>query len=353
MKLLILLLCLCCLCGCETHRNDELHHTESSEITDRNNAIHTEDGFVFERSEGGLILTAYNGKETDVTVPGTVENESVVMIGEKAFLEKNVTSIQLPDTIQRIGSSAFSACTMLESIDMKNGIRKIGDGAFNYCLALSEIILPESVSEIGEGCFVGCSSLKTIIIPLNVRVLRDRTFGTVNNTPCGLTEIAIGTNITDIGEGVFSDKLTAFHVSEDNPVFTDIDGVLMTKDTQTILIYPAGNLREVYEVPSEIKYIGENAFNKASHLKEITVSENVEALAFRSLSGCTSLEKITFLSDTTMIDPYAFYSGGISIKNGVSKPLEPTNYSFVIICRHGSTAEQFAQENQIAVEYME
>ena len=63
-----------------------------------------------------------------------------------------------------IGSSAFYACSSLESIEIPSSVTSIGSFAFNGCSGLTEIIIPEGVTSIGKYAFHGCSGLTRLTI---------------------------------------------------------------------------------------------------------------------------------------------------------------------------------------------
>ena len=69
------------------------------------------------------------------------------------------------------------------SIEIPNSVTKIGDGAFAGCTSLTSVKIPDSVTEIGWGAFWGCTRLTSIEIPDNVTKIgyyafRDCTFFT-------------------------------------------------------------------------------------------------------------------------------------------------------------------------------
>lgn len=68
--------------------------------------------------EGGVSVSKYNGSDSNVTIPATVEGYSVVAIGASAF-ENNTSlvSIDLPDTITVIGAKAFKGCINLANMN--------------------------------------------------------------------------------------------------------------------------------------------------------------------------------------------------------------------------------------------
>ena len=62
-------------------------------------------------------VQSYAGTAASLTIPATVNGYNVVRIGDAAF-EGNATlaSIDLPDSIQTIGSRAFANCSSLSEV---------------------------------------------------------------------------------------------------------------------------------------------------------------------------------------------------------------------------------------------
>ena len=128
-------------------------------------------------------------------VPASVTHEgteySVVAIADFAFAEcYNVTGIEFPNTLERIGIEAFYNCTSLNfiafptehmeeigarafakcsnlwAVELPKSVRNIGNDVFNNCYNLLSVVLPETVSgEISVGVFRGCSFLKWVTMP--------------------------------------------------------------------------------------------------------------------------------------------------------------------------------------------
>ena len=64
-----------------------------------------------------VVVAAYAGSSSSLTIPQEVEGYTVTQIGESAF-EGNTTlqSIDLPDTIVIIGKRAFAGCSSLSEM---------------------------------------------------------------------------------------------------------------------------------------------------------------------------------------------------------------------------------------------
>ena len=74
-----------------------------------------------------------------------------------AFRDKNTTSYVIPDSVTRIGESAFRHCSSLSSLVLPDSVTSIGDRTFFRCSSLSSLVIPKSVTSIGEGAFRDCN----------------------------------------------------------------------------------------------------------------------------------------------------------------------------------------------------
>lgn len=80
---------------------------------------------------------------------------AVTEIDDNGFMSSpNLIRVNLPDSIKRIGYSAFADCAKLNRINLAN-VQEIDDNAFEECPELSEILIPESAKKIGTHIFRG------------------------------------------------------------------------------------------------------------------------------------------------------------------------------------------------------
>ena len=63
--------------------------------------------------------------------------------------------IEIPGSVERIGTLAFARCQKLTHIRMQPGVRSIGPSAFQKCPCLQRVELPGSITEFGGGLFLG------------------------------------------------------------------------------------------------------------------------------------------------------------------------------------------------------
>ncbi len=105
----------------------------------------------------------------------------------------------ISNTIETIGTAAFTGCISLENIIIPNSVTTIGMGAFAECSSLENIIISNNVTSIEGNAFYNCKSLTSITIPNNMTIIEPETFlGCIS-----LTSITIPDNIHTIGRAVF------------------------------------------------------------------------------------------------------------------------------------------------------
>ncbi|MDD4637546.1 MAG: leucine-rich repeat domain-containing protein [Bacteroidales bacterium] len=202
----------------------------------------------------------------------------------------------------------------------------IGSYAFKDCKEVTSIRIPESVETIEEEAFIGCSSLQSLSIPSKVSTLLAGTFEGCTS----LTSISIPSTITKIGPNAFAgcSSLVRFDVAADNPNYSEVEGVLYTKDKKSMFLYPNAKSANVIipsgitaigteafrlcdnlvslKLPEGMRLIGDKAFEGCTHLTSLSVPESVQYYGRDAFSGCTSLTSITIPAGIATLYPSTF-----------------------------------------------
>ena len=90
--------------------------------------------FTYTIGEGGVTILSYTGKGTKVEVPSEIEGQKVCAIADRAFENRtSLTSVTLPEGIEKIGWFSFSGCVSLESVTLPKTLTSVAYGAFENC----------------------------------------------------------------------------------------------------------------------------------------------------------------------------------------------------------------------------
>lgn len=134
-------------------------------------------------------------------------------IGVTAFQTNNIKSIVLPNSLKKLGNGAFATNPKLERIDLSNSLSEIPDSAFgcsdnkNWMANLTSIDIPESITKIGKRAFAG-NNFANIIIPKNVTAIGDYAFSSKNYLlkDASLCEVKLPDGLKTIGNYAFRNK---------------------------------------------------------------------------------------------------------------------------------------------------
>ena len=230
---------------------------------------------------------------TSIQIP-----DSVTKIGDKAFYDcDSVTSFTIPNSITSVGKGAFSNCSVLKYNEYSNcrylgneenpyyllvevlyknydgykvhdDTRAISEFAFSGCTALTSIEIPGGVQNIGNRTFYGCTALTTVKMKRGVKSIENNAFEGCS----GLTSIEIPSSVKGIGDNAF---------------------------------YNCKSLTSI-EIPNSVKSIGNNAFGGCSGLTSIEIPNSVTSIGLFAFESCTALTSVIIGSGVTNISKWTF-----------------------------------------------
>ena len=146
-------------------------------------------------SEAEFMIAAYDVQFTEPS-----GSYPVTGIGIMSFASKNLTSINIPSSVEIIGEAAF-AYNSLTSVSIPSGVENIGSYAF-AANDISSLTLSNGVKYIEDSAFLA-NKLTSVEIPNSVTSIEEVAFA-YNN----LTSVTIGSGISSIGDGAFGTGTT-------------------------------------------------------------------------------------------------------------------------------------------------
>lgn len=176
-------------------------------------------GLYWELSENGTLTISGYGRMPDYSyskspfrkmiekgkVCKIIIGEGITSIGNYSFYayptsgKEKVQEIQLPSTLEKIGSSAFQGFSGVEHIVLGNKLKIIGRSAF-FRTKLTSIEFPASLSEIGENAFCFCN-IRVLNLPDNIKSIGNWAF---EGNPIEILNVS--SRIESIGENAFTLK---------------------------------------------------------------------------------------------------------------------------------------------------
>ena len=194
---------------------------------------------------------------------------------------------------------AFHGCTSLESITILGSTTAIGPYAFAGCSSLESLTLPEGVVEIGSFAFANCSSLERIEIPEGVTQIRDGAFSGCTS----ITSITVPDSVTTIGSATFRgcsslESITIPFVGG-NVNATEASSSTLFGYIFGTQEYEGGtSKKQQYSASSSVNYYFPDT------LKSVTVTGG--KLLYGAFSGCGFLQEFNICSGVTHVDSTAF-----------------------------------------------
>ena len=184
--------------------------------------------FKISDKDGKRYITGYKSSEKTVFIPANIEGVPVFGIGDKAFEDLWVESVNIERGIKSIGSDTFFGCSNLTSVTVPDSVTSIGHTAFYNCAKLTSVTVPGGVTNIGLMAFFGCA---------------------------GLTDVTIGSGVTSIGSGAFEGCTSLTSVT----------------------------------IPDGATSMGSSVFNGCANLKDVTIPGSVTSIGILAFSGCPNL----------------------------------------------------------------
>ena len=111
-----------------------------------------------------VTITGYTGSDTALTVPATLDSSPVTEIAADAFAEQTkLTSVTLPDGLEKIADDAFFNCTSLETLTLPDSVTSLTGAAFSGCTQAITLTLDRNSSYTFDNGALCADSGKTLV----------------------------------------------------------------------------------------------------------------------------------------------------------------------------------------------
>lgn len=311
-------------------------------------------------------VSSYDDSTQDgvIDIPDTVtsggQSYKVTAIGEHAFNPSrkitNVSSVFIPATVTSIGRFAFRCCKFLATVTFAEGsqLKSIGVSAFSGTDSahpiFKEIQIPYSVETIGTNAFHNCQDLESITLPASLETIESSVFDGCRN----LSEVKLPASLTAIQSSVFhrcSAKTVFYdgsleqwnHITADNdvlgyscpslvmddytaqfiPVEDDPDHPFPGPPPKTVTITKYTGTESTVILPSTINSwpvtkIGEDAFQDNTTITSVTIPASVTEIGSNAFAGCTNLTIVNYAGDWSNL---TIQSGNPAVQDAANAPL--------------------------------
>ncbi|SHG05443.1 Leucine rich repeat-containing protein [Mariniphaga anaerophila] len=294
---------------------------EKFEIEESNPHFSVLDGVLFNKDKTKLIAFPSGFKNKHYSVP-----ENVEVIGDGSFLDSLIESITFPSSLKIIEGWAFRFCKNLTTIDIPDSVTEIGELAFEFCSNIEKVKLSNKLTVLKRQTFSGCEKLKELYVPASVKSIEETALGWTHNLENlvlnnGLEEIKddfkftklkklfIPKTVKKIQSGLAILGRSEFHkieyeVSKENPHFCVINGSLYNKNkTRLIAVFPTD--KNQFIVPDGVQIIEDFVFADLD-LEQINLPDSITKIKHRCFEDCAHLKKIRLPISLKHIDFRAF-----------------------------------------------
>ncbi len=282
--------------------------------------------------DGTAEIIGYDGSETEIVIPDTINNCTVTSICYSAFADNTtITSVTIPETVTFIDLNAFYGCTNLADITIPDSVEHINcrfdstayynddnnweDGALyigNHLVDTNDTIaneykIKEGTVTVSSSAFKSCTNIVDITIPKSVRSI-----------DCSLEDTALYYDDSKWEDGaLYIDNhlvATNENIAEDYKIK---DGTISISGSALSL----GDIKKV-TIPASVSAINKDTlFSFRTTLKEITVAEENEY--YHSIDGVLIDSK----TNTLLKYPAAKILENYKIPEGVKRIYEPAFYA--------------------------
>ncbi|MGN1305157.1 MAG: leucine-rich repeat protein [Oscillospiraceae bacterium] len=225
-------------CSCTNGNNDiedvtvnsaEIISSAETSVSDENaDSNETEIPFIFDRTDSGIFLKKYIGRDKTAVVPLEIDGQPVIGFSHDMFLDSyakevifpegmkelpffvsdEITKIVIPSTLEKLDTSELTYFLWLESIEVADGGNFIVDDGVLFTADRktivytfgcdAEYVVPEGVETLGEYSF-SHHTFRSVSLSSTLKTIGKCAFEGCDQ----ISYMEIPSSVTEIGEGAF------------------------------------------------------------------------------------------------------------------------------------------------------
>lgn len=254
---------------------------------------------------GDIVLPDYidyQGPNDTKSVRYTITNIDL------GFQGMPITSLSLPNTVNKAGASTFKGCENLKTVKLSTALTSLPKGMFEGCTSLTEMSIPATVTKLNGNLFKGCTALEKLTF--------EESDTPLDFAAAEITETDGTTGIKSIKEVYIYRQLNDDGTMAGKPFRgkPGIEKVVLGSKFNALSASYFENCSALADltIEGEINSLGTNVF-AGTALTEFTFpAGSVTTVPSGLLAGATKLTKVVLNDKVTGIDAMAFQKTALS-----------------------------------------
>ena len=252
-----------------------------------------------------VTITGVKEGVKTVTIPDTIKGVPVVHLGVACFKHSALEKVTFKTKhLKTIGYECFEN-SQIKTIELPEGVEEIDTSAFNKCKNLTRIKFPISLIHAEWGIIQNCPNLQKIEMDekeptISYISVENNCLISTTHSVVTYKEVIAGCNKSVIPEGTTLIRMNAFRGSGIKSVTFPID----VKEIKQYAFADCTDLQKVkFAINSNLKKIDCAGFMNTA-ISQIILPQNIEEINSSAFRDCKNLTHV-YTNKKDLLDPYS------------------------------------------------